>query len=72
MVHSLIFNFVSGYNPNNLSIDGFNQWQAISKGVASPRDHVVVEIDSENNRSALVVNRFKYIKGIILKNPKFN
>lgn len=64
MVHILL-NFFSGYNPNSLNIDGFNQWQAISKGVANPRDHVVVEIDSERNMRALVVNGFKYIKGIV-------
>lgn len=66
MVYRLLDLFFSGYNPHNLSVDGFNQWQAISKGVASPRDHVVVEIDSENNMTALVVNCFKYIKGIVL------
>lgn len=55
----------SGYDDEDeLQIDGKNQWQAISEFYPSPREHLIVDIDEENNMTAVIVDKFKYLLGM--------
>ncbi|XP_053405001.1 arylsulfatase I-like [Mercenaria mercenaria] len=53
---------IAGGTPDP-TLDGVNQWQAISAGARSLRSEFVYNIDEVDNRSAIRVGKYKLIQG---------
>ena len=55
---------LAGGDINDLgSIDGINQWDAISRGGPSSRDLILLNLDEQEQSSGAMKGRFKYITG---------
>lgn len=53
----------AGGNPSNLTIDGMDQWNALSEDTESPRANVLHNLDDIYGVSAITVGDWKLIQG---------